>query len=123
MSFEVKTTPQGRNYVRSVSEGSIELADAQAFSAHFRPGGDYAGKAMLSIMIDGASYTVESRKALVNSGTDMPALAVVVTSAALRVMLNFMVKAAQVAGQPVPNLRTFSSEPEALSWLDAQLGA
>jgi hypothetical protein len=122
-----KRTPQGRDYVEALASGTIDVADANFFNDNFRTGGQYAGRSVLAIMTDDSKYTVEGRKALISGKSDVPVMAVVVTSAPLRVMLNFMLKASVAAASitgnegPPMNVRSFNKGGDALDWLDGEL--
>jgi hypothetical protein len=126
-TVSLRRSAKGREYVHALASGIIDGPMSNEFMGWFGQGGRYSGKALLSVMADDAKYTVESRKALTTLESQMPAIAAVVTSPAVRVMLNFMLKASAAAqaltgsSQPPPNLRTFNREEEALAWLDSEM--
>ncbi len=86
-------------------------------------GGAAHGRPLLAIQDPQSRFTVEGRQAFVTFGEVIPAVAVVVTSAPLRVMLNFVIRAGTAATKQQNNVRFFSNESEALAWLDSEMAA
>ena len=126
LSYSLAKTPKGRAVARSIASGEVSLEDAQTSTRDLGPGGRFHGMANLSVVGADASYSPESRK-LFATITDVGGpFAIVVSSPATRVMLNFVIKAATLKaaafGGPVAahGVQFFKSEGEALAWLDAQ---
>ena len=115
-------TPAGHRALRSRATGVIDVADAAQLKEAVRAGGPNHGWPLLAIQESDSRFTVEGRQAFVKFGESMPAVAVVVTSAPLRVMLNFVIRASQATSTAASsNVRFFSTEPEALAWLDGEM--
>jgi hypothetical protein len=120
ITFSLATSPTGKTYVRSVASGVIDVADAKHSLNELAPSGKYNGLPMLSVMEEGVSYTAEARREFKDLGTN-PAVAIVVSSVALRVTLNFVLKASSLRNGKPGNNRFFNSETEAMSWLEEQM--
>ncbi|MDP1828838.1 MAG: hypothetical protein Q8L48_36595 [Archangium sp.] len=121
MTFAPSKTPNGHPILRMVSSGEVTAADADNLTRSVTPGGPWENLPLLAIVEAGASFSAEARQAFTRSNDDktkkrMP-VAVVVTSAPLRVMLSFVVRMSGAAG----HTRFVSSEAEALSFLDEKL--
>jgi len=120
ITFSMATTPSGKPYVRSIASGVIDVADARHSLNELAPSGKYNGLPMLSVMEEGVSYTAEARREFRDLGTN-PAVAIVVSSVALRVTLNFVLKASSLRNGKASNNKFFTSETEAMTWLEAQI--
>ncbi len=110
-------TPAGVAALRSQGSGVVSGDDAHKLQAVVRA---HAGWPLLSFQEAGSSFSVEGRQAFVNFGETIPAIAVVVTSAPVRVMLSFIIRASQIAGAAAANVKFFTTESEAIAWLDAE---
>jgi hypothetical protein len=118
LTMTLDTTAGGRKFVRSATSGQVDEADALKFMEAFKLGGPYHGLALLTVVEKNTSYTTESRRIFVQPNEGLKQTAIVVTSAPLRVMLNFMVKATSMAGRAETLNRFFSTAAEAEAWLD-----
>jgi hypothetical protein len=113
ITFQKATSPGGMLYAHTVSAGEISPADAVDFEKKIGPGGDYENLPMLAVVAPGASYSPQARQALAAMGTGPLPIAVVVSSAPLRVMLAFVARASNA------KVKFFGAEPEAIAWLEA----
>jgi hypothetical protein len=126
LDYSFSRTPKGRAVARSFASGEVSADDARASMAALAAGGPYHGMANMSVVDPSASYSPESRKLFASITNLGGPFAVVVSSAAMRVMLNFVIKAATLKaaafGGPVAAyaVQFFKSEAEALAWLDTQ---
>jgi hypothetical protein len=108
--------------LRTVSSGDVTAADEQALNKAISPGGPFANLPILGMVEPGTNYSAEARKAFTfgaNTGGPVLPIAVVVTSAPLRVMLGFVIRISGAA----ESTRFFAVESEALAWLDEKLSA
>lgn len=107
----------GRRYVRTSAVRAVSAEDARAVSVRISVGGDLAGMPLLNVMAPGVELAPEARKifAGISSASDQEKsmMAVVASSAPLRVLLSFVIRLAGMASRT----KFFSSEPEAVSWL------
>lgn len=121
--FAADKTPKGNPFVRTMSSGAVTAADAQALNAALVPGQPLSGLALLGVVAPGASFSAEARQAFTTGNNDPTAkrmpVAVVVSSAPLRVMISFIIRIAGSADET----RFFSNEAEALAWIDEKLSA
>lgn len=79
-------------------------------------------------MAEGTEYSIEARKGFASMGQAQPGVigpptAVVIKSASLRMVVNFIVKANNVARKTPTRVKFFSEMEPALAWLDAELAA
>lgn len=122
ISFAAAKTPQGKPYLRTVSSGVVTAADAQSLTTTLAPGQPLAGLPILSLVDPGATFSAEARQAFTAIGGEgaaaMP-VAVVVSSAPMRVMLGFIIRLSGAAAAT----RFFGKEEEALAWLEEKLSA
>ena len=95
--------------------GHITLEDAQGMGAQLKEGQPFHQDLVLCLVEKGTEYTPESRKYFSTMRGSFQRMATIVDSAVLRAMINFMHR---VTGNAA-DFRVFNSEPEALSWLDA----
>ena len=109
------TTPAGVPIVRLSSTGLIQAAEAADLMKEISPGGQHHGLPMLVISGDGVEVTAEARRVFTQRVGDEegPPTAIVSSSMVMRVTINFI---GRVNGNA--NMRLFSSEPEAVQWLD-----
>jgi hypothetical protein len=117
MKMTLSTTRSGKPLVRSTSSGLLTEDDARQFHEAFSTSGPYRGLPLLAEMEKDTSFTAQSRKIFVQPNTGLTKAAIVINSAPLRVMLNFMVKASAIGGRPDTMTQFFSTIPEAESWL------
>jgi hypothetical protein len=116
------STPGGHRVLRSHAQGVVDAADAAHLKLRLAAGAPCHGWPLLAVQESDSRFTVEGRQAFVSFGEAIALTAIVVTSAPLRVMLNFVIRASQAAGGARPGqVRFFSTEGEALAWLDAEL--
>jgi hypothetical protein len=110
------TTPAGVSIVRLDSSGRILAVDATEMMKEISPGGQHHGLPMLVISNDGVEVTAEARRIFTQRVGDEagPPTAIVSTSMVMRVTINFI---SRVNGNT--NMRLFSTEPDAVQWLDA----
>lgn len=120
-THSLEKSSNGKPYMRSVAEGQVTAEDARELVTMLQEGGPYFRMAMLAVVKEGTNYAPEARKAFTEIGDTVPASAIVVTSAVLRVTLNFVIKAGMMRNGTAGNVRFFSSESEALGWLETQL--
>ena len=114
------TTPKGHDIVRMESSGGIVAADAEAMTkllAH----PDFADRAILALVDHGARFSPEARQTFTKTNTKLNAkpVAIVVSSAPLRVMLSFIIRMSGVAA----TTRFFSSETDAMAFIEEKLDA
>lgn len=113
----VSQLPSEREYVRMVSSGHVTGDEARALAARLLSGGDLAGRPMLSIMDGKVDLSSEARKAygsLNGAAGDTPqSVAVVTSSAPLRVLMSFVLRISGAA----QHTRLFGDEAAALAWL------
>ena len=114
-------TPKGKQYLKIHSHGDVTAADAEALNKSMEPGAPNADLAICATVDSAAKFSPEARQAFTRSGnqpgqTQMP-VAVVVTSAPLRVMLTFIIKMSGSAS----STRFFANEGDALAFIDEKL--
>jgi len=109
-------TPKGQRMMRSLVSGSVTLKDAQDMGAQLQPGQPYHQALVLCVVAKGTEYSPESRKYFGTMRGAFKCMATVVDSAVLRAMINFMHRLSGNA----EDFRTFTSESEALAWLDSK---
>ncbi|MCY1056597.1 STAS/SEC14 domain-containing protein [Nannocystis sp. SCPEA4] len=111
--FEEAVTPQGKPLLRIHAREECTLADAEALGA--RLDGPNKRWLVLSIVDRGTEYAPAARKYFPSLQNKYGALAAVVTSPVVRAAINMMMR---LTGQ-APNLRLFTTEDEAMAWLEA----
>lgn len=115
-------TPKGKDYVRFYSSGDVTAEDAAGMNKLIAPGMPMSNKAILAVVESGAKFSPEARQAFTkgNAQTDASAnpVAIVVTSAPLRVMLSFIIRMSGAAAYT----RFFANEPDALAFIEEKLG-
>ncbi len=117
MKMTLSTSRDGKPMVRSISSGLLTEEDAQQFHDAFSASGPYNGMPMLAEMEKDTTFTPQSRKLFTKPNTGLSRAAIVINSAPMRVMLNFMVKASSVGGRPDTMTQFFKSVPDAEAWL------
>lgn len=121
--FSPAVTSKGHAYLRTVSSGQVTEADANGLNAVVAVGARHAGLPILGLVEPGATFSAEARKAFTsgndgtNDMTDLKPVAIVVSSAPLRVMLGFIIRISGASGAT----RFFSAEADALAWIDEKL--
>ena len=113
-------TPKGKQYLKIHSHGEVTAADAEALNKSMEPGGPNADLAICATVDSAAKFSPEARQAFTrtnNNGANPMPVAVVVTSAPLRVMLTFIIKMSGSAS----TTRFFANEGEALAFIDEKL--
>jgi hypothetical protein len=121
------TSPRGIPMVKSVSSGVLVEADVHALLQRFVPGGELAGIPYLATTEPGTTISPKVRGLFGSQALniDSPAVAVVVASTSLRLMITFM---ARVAGKlsarfAATPLKCFAEESVAVAWLEDQVSA
>jgi len=108
--------PCGERFVRAEGSGVITREDADYLLGRVTPGGDLYGLPQVVLTQKVDSTTAEARNLFAGSSarnTLQTWCAVVVTNPIIRVTTNFLMR---VNG--TTRLKLFTSEPEALRWLD-----
>jgi len=122
VSLTVPQTVSGREYVHALISGEVSLAEAHQLMDGLRSGQRYHLHPLMAVVAAGTSFSVEARKVFGEQDPDRNAknipTAVVVHSAALRVMMLFIFR---VAGAK-QRARVFANETEALAWFQEALG-
>ncbi|PZR08679.1 MAG: hypothetical protein DI536_24585 [Archangium gephyra] len=117
MTWTLEKPPGGRNYLRTVSSGTVTAEDVKTFAAAIQPGQPFFNTAILSVMEPGTDFTPQARKMFGEmggaAGATRPPTAVVVASAPMRVLISFVLKVSGAAEAT----RFFANEPEAQRWL------
>ncbi len=114
-----ETLSNGQKYVRTVQQGRVTKEDAELLMEQLGPGKPLFGLPLLSIMEPGADLDNEARKVFTTpTGADAGAahslrIAIVVSSAPLRVMMQFVIR---VSGS-AEFTRFFNNEASAAAWL------
>lgn len=107
-------TPKGQRCMRALVNGHVSLADSQAMGEQLQPGQPYHQALVLCLVEKGTQYSPESRKYFGTLRGTYMRMATVVTNPVLRASINFMVR---LVGDD-KNFRMFSTEAEAMLWLD-----
>ncbi len=122
MNVTKAKTPKGHTYLKIHSSGDVTAADADALNKTLVPGGENADLAIFATVDSGAKFSPEARQAFTqtnNTKVENPKpVAIVVTSAPLRVMLSFVIRMSGSAG----NTRFFANEAAALAFIEEKLG-
>lgn len=108
-------TPAGHLCMVARVSGHVTLAEAQAMGAQLKPGQPYHQARVVCLVDKSTEYSPDSRRFFETMRGDYKRMASVVHSPVLRASINFMLR---VMGQ-VNDFRMFSSEAEAMTWLDA----
>mgnify|MGYP000949823967 CR=1 FL=1 len=113
-------TPKGHRYARTHSSGVVTGEEAEAVMAQLVPGQPGHAVGVLSVVDPGTEMRPEARRAFTSSNglaAEQLPVAIVVTSAPLRVTLSFVMR---VVGTALKT-RFFATEAEALVWLETTL--
>jgi hypothetical protein len=89
--------------------------DATELLRQAQPGGDLHGLPLLVLTDKASSLSPEARAVFVNWPDGPEGMAVVVTSAVMRVAINFILRVTRDR-----RVRLFTEEPQAIRWLDAR---
>jgi hypothetical protein len=120
IQISVETFADGRKYLRSVSSGRVTPHDVKQITVRTGPGGELEGAPLLSILDGKVELDPETRKifSTMNSDTGKngnPAkIAIVTSSAPLRVMLSFVLRFSGSA----QHIKFFPNEAEAMLWVE-----
>jgi hypothetical protein len=117
MPYELSTfqLPCGKPCGRVVWTGVTTAEEAAAVVRSLEPGGQLAGLALLVMSHQMETMTPEARK-LFSSTSDVGWVAIVVTSALIRVATNFILRMSKSTSR-----KMFTSERDAIKWLDARV--
>jgi hypothetical protein len=120
MTLTKERTQAGHAFLRVHSSGDVTAADAEVLTRAMAPGADFADLAVLGVVEAGTRYSPEARQALTRmqggSAENPKPVAIVVTSAPLRVMLSFIIRISGAADYT----RFFSNEVPAIAFIDEQ---
>lgn len=117
--WELKQTPGGKTYSRSVATGRITMEDVNRLKLESGPGGPIHGLSSVSINAPDMVIEPDARRAF----ADMVNLsqsghyALVVTSAPMRVMMTFVLR---LSGRAA-NTQLFGDEAAATAWVVEKL--
>jgi hypothetical protein len=111
------SSPGGLRYLQIDLWGRVELADAQAIEARVLPGQPHHRGYLLPRVAKGTEYSPEARKFFGTLSDKCSAVSMVVTSPIVRAAVNLMLR---YAGQHGDLLRMFTSEEEAMAWLESR---
>lgn len=115
--FQELTNDNGMLYLRMDVSGRIELADGKALEAHLlRP--SLRGGRVLAVAREGTEYSIEVRKFFPTLRDKFSKLATVVTSPIGRAAVNVMLRLTYFGEGGI--IRMFTSEQEAMAWLESQ---
>jgi hypothetical protein len=122
MTIAKAKTAKGHEYLKIHSFGDVTAADAEALNKTLVPGGENADRAILASVAAGAQFSPEARQAFTRTNgnnTENPKpVAIVVTSAPLRVMLSFIIRMSGAAA----NTKFFGNEADALAFIEEKMG-
>ncbi len=116
----VETFADGRKYLRSVSSGRVTPHDVKQITTRTGPGGDLEGAPLLSILDGKVELDAETRKIFSSMNSDTGKngnpgkIAIVTSSAPLRVMLSFVLRFSGAS----ETIKFFSNEAEGLRWVE-----
>ena len=124
ITFSVHQTPGGKTYVRTHSFGVVTGDDAETIMSKMRVGAELHGAGVLSVSDNGTDLKPEARRVFTEDpgtqGSQLRApVAIVLTSAPLRVMMSFVIRVSGSAAYT----KFFSNEDEAKQWLHERLDA
>jgi len=114
ISTEEGKTPNGKRMMLAKVSGPVSLADAQAMGDLLKPGNPFHGALVLCLVDKSTDYHPEARRHFSTFTGNYGRMATVVTSVLLRAAINFMMRVIGVR----QNLQLFTTEAEALKWLD-----
>jgi hypothetical protein len=117
--WEIKQTPGGKPYSRSVATGRITMEDVNKLKVESAPGGPIHGLSSVSINAPDMVIEPDARRAfsdMVNV-SQSGHYALVVTSAPMRVMMTFILR---LSGKAT-NTQLFADEASATAWVAEKL--
>lgn len=114
-AFGEITTPRGRPCLLIETTEFVTLADAEALGRKLAPGSPFHGGIALSRVAKGSDFAPEARKFFPTLQPHYRKLAAVVTNPLVRAMINLMIR---LTPSNSGEARIFTSEAEALAWLD-----
>jgi hypothetical protein len=122
LTYAEFTSPRGVRMVRSLVSGELGLEEAQLIEKALLPGGDMHGLPYLAVAEKGTSFSPEFRGYFSHRqmSMDTPAIAMVMPTTPLRVLVSFIVRVAQRfnRGAITQPIQFFASEVEAITWLE-----
>lgn len=114
--------PRGFDIVKTESTGTGQPEDAVEMAKLFGAGGRYQDRALLIITDPTNTPTAETRRAYLEARRTSPVTtALVVKSLTLRVAVNFVIRAAGSVNKSEKEALCFSTEEDAINWLEEQL--
>ncbi len=113
LSIHEVVTPAGHKAVRILASGEFTAEDATEYGRVLGPNGPFHHLPLLGVLDKDSRLTPEARRLLSQVPERPLAQAMVVQTAAQRVIMTFLVK---IAGYK--NTRAFSAETDALRWID-----
>ena len=117
LTIEEVKTPSGLVSMRSTVSGVLTPEEAHRYVAAYAEDGPYHGMPNCGVLSPGCEIPAESRKILAGLKPHFWKVAsVVVPNMGLRMVATFMVK---IIGNK--SIRIFSTEQEALGWMDTAL--
>lgn len=118
------TTPRARAAMQMKVRGVMTLEDAAQYKRATEPGGAAYGLPLLCLVDEGTDIPVEVQKSFADvSDSGEAPVAVVITSAPLRMVINFIVKAGNLSRPRPLKLKFFSEPVSAAAWLDTEVDA
>ncbi len=115
IQVEESKTPKGRRMMLAKVSGLVSMADAEAMGQLLQPGQPYHHALVLSIVDKSTDYHPDARRHFKTFNGNFDRMATVVSSVLLRAAINFMMK----VGGSGDRMQMFSTEAEAVSWLDS----
>ena len=121
MPYEVSgfTLPCGAPAARAEGSGAITREAADELMKQIGPGGANYHQPLLVLTQQMTKMSPEARKIFskpADPAADQAWCAVVVTNPVIRVTVNFLLRVSQA-----PTIKLFSSEPDAIAWLDERV--
>ena len=116
ITHSMKQSGAGESFVRTHQTGKVTGADAKHFMHLIAPGQPLHGLPVLAVLESGSELDADARKmfsAMGDPAAKAARVAVVVSSAPLRVMMSFVIR---MSGSN-DSTRFFTNEAEAQSWL------
>lgn len=115
INWEIKTTPGGKQYSRSVAKGRITMEDVLRLKEVSGPGGTLYGVSTVTVNEPDMSLEADARRAFADMLEQAPNtyLALVVPSAPMRVMMTFVMRMSGKAA----TTKLFGDEASATQWV------
>jgi hypothetical protein len=113
--FDEATSAKGMRYLIVDAFGPVGIDDGRALEARLLPGQPHHGGFVLSRVAKGTEYSPEVRKFFFTLHDKHTALAALVTSPIVRAAINMMMRFSGTQGAV---LKMFTSEDEAVAWLE-----